>query len=206
MGQCTEAEGEFRFALQSAEERGDPYYARLISHNLGTPAGVRGDFGEALRWLRRMLRDEMAGAPPVPQESIAHLNIARCHWHLGDFESCERHLDRALEICHLFNMAALRGEIFECYGNLYRERQELARAVEFYDRAARAYDEAGVEMTRTELLEERGLLKAEWRESDQGRMAKFYSLTAKGVRQLAAERAQWERVAGAIALILAEVE
>src|SRR2546421_3965500 len=158
LGQWTEAEGEFRVALQSAEERGDPYYARLISHNLGTPAGVRGDFGEALRWLRRMLRDEAAGAPPGPQESIAHLNIARCHWHLGDFESCERHLDRALEICQLFNMAASRGEIFEYYGNLYRERQELARAIEFYDRAERAYDEAGVEITRTELLEEKGLL------------------------------------------------
>src|SRR5205823_8561574 len=48
--------------------------------------------------------------------------------------------------------------IFEYYGNLYRERQELARAVEFYDRAERAYDEAGVEITRTELLEEQGLL------------------------------------------------
>jgi len=158
LGQWTEAEREFRVALQSAEERGDRYYARLIAHNLGTPAGIRGDFGEALRWLRRMLRDESAGAPPVPQESIAHLNIARCHWHMGDFESCEQHLDRALEICQLFNMAALRGEIFEYYGNLYRERGELQRAVEFYERAARAYDEAGVEITRTELLEERGLL------------------------------------------------
>jgi len=55
-------------------------------------------------------------------------------------------------------------------------------------------------------LEERGYLKADWRESEQGRMAKFYSLTPKGGRQLAAERAQWERVAGAIALVLAEAE
>jgi PadR family transcriptional regulator, regulatory protein PadR len=55
-------------------------------------------------------------------------------------------------------------------------------------------------------LEERGYLKSEWRETEQGRMAKFYSLTAKGVRQLAAERSQWERIAGAIALVLAEAE
>jgi LuxR family maltose regulon positive regulatory protein len=157
LGQWTEAEREFRVALQSAEERGDRYYARLISHNLGTPAGVRGDFGEALRWLRRMLRDEAAGAPPAPQEAIAHLNIARCHWHLGDFDSCGLHLDRALEICQLFNMAVLRCEIFENYGILYRERGELQRASEYFDRAARAYDEAGVEITRTEYLEERGL-------------------------------------------------
>jgi ATP/maltotriose-dependent transcriptional regulator MalT/DNA-binding SARP family transcriptional activator len=158
LGQWTDAEREFRVALQSAEERGDPYYARLISHNLGTPAAVRGDFGEALRWLRRMLRDESSGAPPVPQEAIAHLNIARCQWHVGELAACERSLDRALEICQLFNMAALRGEIFEFYGNLYRERGELQRAAEVYERAARAYEEAGVEVSRTELLEEKGLL------------------------------------------------
>ncbi|MCA1591340.1 MAG: S8 family serine peptidase [Acidobacteria bacterium] len=157
LGQWTEAEREFRAALQSAEERGDAYYARLIAHNLGTPAGIRGDFGEALRWLRRMLRDE-ADTPPMPQESVAHLNIARCYWHTGDFASCEQHLDRALECCQLFNMAGLRGEIFEAYGNLYRRRQDVAHAVEFYDRAARAYDEAGIELTRTELLEEKGML------------------------------------------------
>jgi LuxR family maltose regulon positive regulatory protein len=158
LGQWTEAEGEFRAALQSAEERGDGYYARLISHNLGTPAGVRGDFGEALRWLRRMVREEKSDAPPVPQESAAHLNIARCYLHTGNFAACERHLDRALEICQTFNLVGLRGEIFEFYGNLYREQNELARAVEYYDRAERAYDEAGVPAARTELWEERGLL------------------------------------------------
>ncbi|HST53272.1 MAG TPA: BTAD domain-containing putative transcriptional regulator [Pyrinomonadaceae bacterium] len=158
LGHWTEAEGQFRGALQSAEERGDPYYARLISHNLGTPAAVRGDFGEALRWLRRMLRDEREGTPPVPQEAIAHLNIARCQWHMGELASCEQSLDRALEICQLFNMAGLRGEIFEFYGNLYRERGELQHAAEVYERAARAYEEAGVEVSLTELLEERGLL------------------------------------------------
>ena len=35
LGQWTEAEREFRVALQTAEERGDRYYARLIAHNLG---------------------------------------------------------------------------------------------------------------------------------------------------------------------------
>jgi DNA-binding SARP family transcriptional activator/tetratricopeptide (TPR) repeat protein len=156
LGQWTEAEREFRAALQSAEQQGDRYHARLISHNLGTPAGVRGDFGEALRWLRRMLTEEEQA--PVPQESVAHLNIARCYWHLGDFDECERHLDRALEVCQLFNLTGLRGEIFETYGNLYRERGEAARAVEFYDRTERAYEEAGIDITRTELLEEKGLL------------------------------------------------
>src|ERR671929_847444 len=89
LGQWTEAEREFRVALQSAEERGDRYYARLIAHNLGGPPLMRGDFREALRWIRRMLREEGSAAAPVPQESIAHLNLARCHLHFGDFVPCE---------------------------------------------------------------------------------------------------------------------
>src|SRR5262249_41886001 len=63
MGQWTAAEAEFRAALQSAEAQYDEYYTRLIAHNLGTPAGIRGDFGEALRWLRRMLREDRQGTP-----------------------------------------------------------------------------------------------------------------------------------------------
>ncbi len=55
-------------------------------------------------------------------------------------------------------------------------------------------------------LEERGYLQPQWRETEQGRMAKFYTVTKKGARQLADERAQWERVAGAITLVLQEAE
>ncbi len=157
MGEWTAAEREFRAALQSAEERNDEYYIRLIAHNLGTPAGMRGDFGEALRWLSRMLRKDRQ-APPMPQEAVAHLNMARCYLYRGDFNACEKHLDQALEGCQLFSLAGTRAETFETYGNLYRERGEIERAIEYYERAARAYDEAGIGLTRTELLEERALL------------------------------------------------
>ncbi|HEX7174343.1 MAG TPA: BTAD domain-containing putative transcriptional regulator [Pyrinomonadaceae bacterium] len=159
MGEWTEAEREFRVALKSAEERGDQYYARMISHNLGMPAGIRGDFSEAMRWLRRMLRDE-SDTSRVPQESVAHLNLARCYWHRGEFTECEQHLDRALEASQMFNLTGLRGQIFETYGNLYRERADAARASEYYDRAERAYEEAGIDWTRfpAELLEERAML------------------------------------------------
>jgi len=51
-------------------------------------------------------------------------------------------------------------------------------------------------------LEKRGWLKAEWRTSDSGREAKFYALTAAGRRRLEVERAEWTRLAGAIALVL----
>ena len=53
-------------------------------------------------------------------------------------------------------------------------------------------------------LENRGLLIAEWKESETGREAKFYRLTAKGRAQLKAETANWEQLSKAIGLILAE--
>lgn len=55
-------------------------------------------------------------------------------------------------------------------------------------------------------LEKRGWLKGDWRESETGREAKFYSLTRLGRKQLAAETASWDRVAGAVDLILGQVE
>jgi PadR family transcriptional regulator PadR len=51
-------------------------------------------------------------------------------------------------------------------------------------------------------LEKRGWLRAEWRASESGRDAKFYSLTKAGRKQLDTETAQWERPAEAIGLIL----
>jgi LuxR family maltose regulon positive regulatory protein len=157
MGEWSAAEREFRAALQSAEERNDEAYIRFVAHNLGTPAGMRGDFGEALRWMGRMLRKDRPG-PPMPQEAVANLNMARCHLYRGDFAACERHLEAALERCQLFNLVAPQAETLEVYGNLYRERREIERAHEYYERAARAYDEAGISLDRTELLEERALL------------------------------------------------
>src|ERR1017187_953740 len=55
-------------------------------------------------------------------------------------------------------------------------------------------------------LEKRGWLKAEWRESETGREAKFYSLTRLGRKQLEAETANWDRLAAAVALILKTAE
>ncbi|MGB2638686.1 MAG: PadR family transcriptional regulator [Candidatus Acidiferrum sp.] len=51
-------------------------------------------------------------------------------------------------------------------------------------------------------LENRGLLAADWKQTDTGREAKFYQLTAKGRGQLETEAASWERLTEAVALIL----
>jgi len=51
-------------------------------------------------------------------------------------------------------------------------------------------------------LENRGLLAAEWTETQTGRDAKFYRLTRKGKAQLDMETASWRRLAGAVGMIL----
>jgi len=51
-------------------------------------------------------------------------------------------------------------------------------------------------------LENRGLLAADWKETETGREAKFYRLTRKGRKQLETESASWQRLIDAIALVL----
>jgi len=53
-------------------------------------------------------------------------------------------------------------------------------------------------------LEQKRWLKAEWRRSEAGREAKFYTLTSKGRTQLALEKASWSRLTGAVQLIFGE--
>jgi transcriptional regulator len=51
-------------------------------------------------------------------------------------------------------------------------------------------------------LEDRGLLAADWRASETGREAKFYSLTRPGRRQLERELESWTRLSSAVGLLL----
>ncbi len=51
-------------------------------------------------------------------------------------------------------------------------------------------------------LENRGLLSADWNETESGREAKFYRLTRKGRAQLETEAASWQRLTEAVGLIL----
>ncbi len=54
-------------------------------------------------------------------------------------------------------------------------------------------------------LEQQAWIKAKWAESETGRQAKFYSLTAAGRKQLESEQANWSRLSAAINLIVGEV-
>jgi PadR family transcriptional regulator PadR len=54
-------------------------------------------------------------------------------------------------------------------------------------------------------LEQQAWIKAEWRLTETGRMAKFYSLTRSGRRQLEKELASWTRLSAAINLPVEEI-
>ena len=43
-------------------------------------------------------------------------------------------------------------------------------------------------------LEQRGLVRSEWSVTETSRKARFYTITAAGRRQLAAEKAEWDRM------------
>src|SRR5262245_44915880 len=51
-------------------------------------------------------------------------------------------------------------------------------------------------------LETRGWLKSEWKTTEGGREAKYYSLTKDGRRQLESETAGWKRLCQAISMVL----
>ena len=52
-------------------------------------------------------------------------------------------------------------------------------------------------------LEQEGFIKAEWKQSENNRRAKFYSLTTSGRKQLAREAREWNQTADLIAAFLA---
>ena len=55
-------------------------------------------------------------------------------------------------------------------------------------------------------LERQGFITAEWRTTENNRRARYYALTAAGRRELAAERAHWERLSSAVDLVLRTAE
>lgn len=52
-------------------------------------------------------------------------------------------------------------------------------------------------------MKSRGWIRAEWRTTENNRRARYYALTAAGLRELARERRQWERSSGAVNRVLA---
>src|SRR6478735_1324437 len=77
----------------------------------------------------------------------------------------------------------------------------IARRIEQVSRAVFKVNPGSL-LTAFQRLERAGWLDSEWRETDNSRRAKFYSLTRAGRKQLEIETTDWTRRAGAVARLL----
>jgi PadR family transcriptional regulator len=77
----------------------------------------------------------------------------------------------------------------------------IARRVEQISRGVFKVNPGSL-LTALQRLERAGWLDAEWRQTQNSRRAKFYSLTRAGKKQLEVETADWVRRASAIARLL----
>jgi transcriptional regulator len=77
----------------------------------------------------------------------------------------------------------------------------IARRVEQISRGVFKMNPGSL-LTALQRLERAGWLDAEWRQTENSRRAKFYTLTRTGKKQLENETADWTRRASAIARLL----
>ena len=77
----------------------------------------------------------------------------------------------------------------------------IARRVEQISRGVFKVNPGSL-LTALKRLERAGWLNSEWRQTDNARRAKYYSLTRAGKKQLEIETADWARRASAIARLL----
>ena len=77
----------------------------------------------------------------------------------------------------------------------------IARRVEQISRGVFKVNPGSL-LTALQRLERAGWLDAEWKQTENSRRAKIYSLTRTGKKQLENETADWNRRAGAIARLL----
>src|SRR6266550_700482 len=77
----------------------------------------------------------------------------------------------------------------------------IARRIEQVSRDVLQLNE-GTVYTSLLRLQQQGWITAEWGISDNNRKAKFYSITARGKKQLAVETENWQRISGVVGRLL----
>ncbi len=77
----------------------------------------------------------------------------------------------------------------------------IARRIEQLSEEALQVNQGTIYLCLVRLLQ-KGWIKAEWGTSENNRKARFYSISAAGRKQLAAETENWERVSGVIGRLL----
>jgi transcriptional regulator len=79
----------------------------------------------------------------------------------------------------------------------------LARRIEQLSEEVLSLNE-GTVYTSLLRLQQQGWIVAEWGASENNRKAKFYSITKRGLKQLAAETESWKRISDVIGRVLSQ--
>ena len=82
-----------------------------------------------------------------------------------------------------------------------RHGQGIARSIQQQSEDVFLVDHGSLYLA-LQRLEDKGWVSARWGVSENNRRARFYTLTAKGRKQLAQKASQWRRIANAIGRIL----
>jgi PadR family transcriptional regulator PadR len=86
-----------------------------------------------------------------------------------------------------------------------RHGQGIARSIQQQSEDVFLVDHGSLYLA-LQRLEDKSWVRAEWGVSENNRRARFYTLTAKGRKQLTEKTDQWQRIARAISRILAPGE
>jgi LuxR family transcriptional regulator, maltose regulon positive regulatory protein len=151
-GQFDEAITTWHRATKLAQLAGKESLAHTISHNIGMPFAFSGDFVKAREWFSRLV--DAPSEVVLPQHALAYCNLARADFALGAFERCDQMLEKAFEVCRLFNLTLERAEAHQIAGNLHREREAFNLAREHYLQAENLCRDAAVNYESSELPEE----------------------------------------------------
>ncbi len=150
-GAFDEAIETWKRGVELAHRAGNQRLARIISQNMGLPYAFTGDFARAHEWFAQLVEGDHV---PFPQQTLAYCNLAREDLIGGLFDSCERKIEKAMEICRLFNLTIERGEAHEILGNLHRDRGQFNLARGHYQKAEDLYRDSGIQVEARELPDE----------------------------------------------------
>ena len=152
-GEFDEAITTWHRAAKLAQQAGKENLVRTISHNIGMPYAYTGDFARARECFSQLIEGE-PGRVRLPQHALAYCNLARADFAMGNFDACERSIEKAFEVCRLFTLKLERAEAHELAGNLHRERGAYHLAREHYLHAEDIYRATGIQLESRELPEE----------------------------------------------------
>ena len=124
---------------------------------------------------------------------VAKMNRGRCAPRLGEVFVANESTDVIQGTLDMLILKTLTLEPMHGFG--------IARRIEQISRGVFKVNPGSL-LTALQRLERAGWLDAEWRQSENARRAKFYSLTRSGRKQLEVETADWSRRVAAVSRLL----